>query len=43
MNKARIAVKRGNGFGINTYYCGRFLGVAAIPGSDGSCGPNNGP
>jgi hypothetical protein len=25
------------------FYCGRRLGVAAIPGSDGQCGPNNGP
>jgi hypothetical protein len=24
-------------------YCGRRLGVEAIPGSDGRCGPNNGP
>jgi len=26
-----------------TLYCGRFLGRRAIPGSDGRCGPNNGP
>ena len=25
------------------YYCGRRLGVSAIPGSDGQCGPNDGP
>ena len=25
------------------YYCGRHLGRAAIPGSDGRCGPTNGP
>jgi hypothetical protein len=25
------------------YYCGRRLGVSAIPGSDGRCGPNDGP
>ena len=25
------------------YYCGRRLGVEAIPGSDGQCGPNDGP
>ena len=25
------------------YYCGRRLGVTAIPGSDGQCGPNDGP
>jgi len=24
-------------------YCGRNLGQEAIPGSDGQCGPNNGP
>lgn len=27
----------------NTYYCSRILGRDAIPGSDGQCGPNNGP
>jgi len=27
----------------NKYYCGRNLGVRAIPGSDGRCGPSNGP
>ena len=26
-----------------TLYCGRFLGINKIPGSDGRCGPNNGP
>mmetsp|Transcript_96631 Transcript_96631/g.259813 ORF Transcript_96631/g.259813 Transcript_96631/m.259813 type:complete len:266 (+) Transcript_96631:2-799(+) len=25
------------------FYCGRNLGTAAIPGSDGRCGPSNGP
>ena len=25
------------------FYCGRRLGVSAIPGSDGRCGPTNGP
>jgi hypothetical protein len=25
------------------YYCGRNLGRSAIPGSDGQCGPTNGP
>jgi WD40 repeat protein len=30
-------------FHTNRYYCGRHLGSAAIPGSDGRCGPNNGP
>jgi len=27
----------------NLYYCGKFKGRDAIPGSDGRCGPNNGP
>ena len=27
----------------NLFYCGRSLGSRAIPGSDGQCGPNNGP
>jgi hypothetical protein len=27
----------------DTYYCSRWLGPAAIPGSDGQCGPDNGP
>jgi len=26
-----------------TYYCGRYLGVDSIPGSDGQCGPEDGP
>lgn len=29
--------------GIGGYYCGRLLGTAEIPGSDGVCGPNFGP
>ncbi|CAK0882604.1 unnamed protein product [Prorocentrum cordatum] len=29
--------------GSSTYYCGRHLGIAAIPGSDGQCGPRAGP
>ena len=33
----------GTGSGANTLYCGRMLGQEAIPGSDGRCGPNNGP
>ena len=34
-----------NSTGISsaTKYCGRQLGVDAIPGSDGRCGPTNGP
>ena len=27
----------------SNFYCGRYLGVDKIPGSDGNCGPNNGP
>ncbi len=27
----------------NFYYCSRILGREAIPGSDGQCGPSNGP
>mmetsp|Transcript_41807 Transcript_41807/g.75910 ORF Transcript_41807/g.75910 Transcript_41807/m.75910 type:complete len:458 (-) Transcript_41807:404-1777(-) len=27
----------------HTFYCGRHLGRHAIPGSDGRCGPTNGP
>ena len=29
--------------GSRTFYCGRMLGQTAIPGSDGQCGPTNGP
>ena len=29
--------------GQDLYYCGRRLGREAIPGSDGMCGPSNGP
>ena len=28
--------------GSSRFYCGRHLGKAAVPGSDGQCGPNNG-
>jgi hypothetical protein len=28
---------------VDRYYCSRILGKSAIPGSDGQCGPNNGP
>lgn len=27
----------------DTYYCNRLMGLAAMPGSDGRCGPQNGP
>ncbi len=34
---------KGTGSGVDKYYCARRLGTALIPGSDGQCGPNNGP
>ncbi len=34
---------KGTGSGADKYYCARRLGTALIPGSDGQCGPNNGP
>ena len=37
------AMRPGSGACAGTLYCGRRLGVAAIPGSDGQCGPSNGP
>jgi hypothetical protein len=43
VNDAGWPVRRGAGAGAATLYCGRRLGRAAIPGSDGQCGPNNGP
>lgn len=33
----------GTGSGASKYYCARIIGVARLPGSDGQCGPNNGP
>jgi hypothetical protein len=33
----------GSGNGEARFYCGRRLGREAIPGSDGQCGPTNGP
>ena len=43
VNRAGAPMKHGQGIGAYTLYCGRRLGVAVIPGSDGVCGPNNGP
>lgn len=40
VNRAGVVVKPGSGMVI---YCGRKLGRDQIPGSDGVCGPNNGP
>lgn len=36
-------MKYGTGSGANTLYCGRYIGASNLPGSDGSCGPSNGP
>jgi hypothetical protein len=33
----------GTGSGAAKYYCARIIGVERLPGSDGQCGPNNGP
>ena len=43
LNRAGYPMKLGSGPGVYILYCGRFLGQAAIPGSDGQCGPTNGP
>ena len=41
LNRAGFAMKLGRAG--DRFYCGRRLGMAAIPGSDGQCGPTNGP
>jgi hypothetical protein len=41
LNRAGVVMKFSGQTG--RFYCGRRLGVALIPGSDGQCGPNNGP
>jgi len=28
---------------LNRFYCGKYFGTASLPGSDGYCGPTNGP
>ncbi|CAJ1365611.1 unnamed protein product [Effrenium voratum] len=44
VNDEGCQVLRGTGESYRgTYYCGRVLGVRAIPGSDGRCGPADGP
>ena len=43
LNTNGFPMRYGTGSGSSTLYCGRFLGRAAIPFSDGTCGPNNGP
>lgn len=42
-NRAGVAMHFGDSNHSSTYYCARRLGRAAIPGSNGVCGPNNGP
>ena len=43
VNRANVPVALGTKSGSKSYYCGRRLGLDLIPGSDGQCGPNNGP
>ena len=42
-NDEGFSVAVGKGSCSKRYYCGRKLGRAAIPGSDGQCGPDDGP
>jgi len=42
-NDEDAPVALGNYVYAYKYYCGRYLGTEAIPGSDGKCGPNSGP
>jgi len=43
VNRSGVPVRLGTGNGANNYYCGRVLGVALIPNSDGQCGASDGP
>jgi hypothetical protein len=43
VNRAGARMALGTGSWSGTLYCGRRLGTAVIPGSDGQCGPGNGP
>jgi Ca2+-binding EF-hand superfamily protein len=43
MNRAGVPVNWGDSRHKTTLYCGRHLGRDKIPGSDGQCGPGNGP
>lgn len=43
VNDEGALVQLGTNEYAHVYYCGRILGIAAIPGSDGQCGPNDGP
>jgi spore coat protein U-like protein len=42
-NRAGVPTAPGLGSTSNMLYCSRRLGREAIPGSDGQCGPTNGP
>eukprot|EP00403_Amphidinium_massartii_P003350 CAMPEP_0178382990 /NCGR_PEP_ID=MMETSP0689_2-20121128/6774_1 /TAXON_ID=160604 /ORGANISM="Amphidinium massartii, Strain CS-259" /LENGTH=318 /DNA_ID=CAMNT_0020003203 /DNA_START=89 /DNA_END=1045 /DNA_ORIENTATION=- len=42
-NDEGVRVALGQGPCSHRYYCGRELGKEELPGSDGRCGPNNGP
>jgi hypothetical protein len=42
-NRAGVPVSLGDGKYSNTFYCSRVLGFDIIIGSDGQCGPGNGP
>lgn len=42
-NDEGCAMRLGSGSGASALYCGRVLGKAVIPGSDGQCGPDDGP
>jgi len=42
-NAAGMSMFPGRGRSSRILYCGRQLGVSNIPGSDGRCGPSNGP
>jgi hypothetical protein len=42
-NRTGVPTAAGTGSTADMLYCGRRLGRDVIPGSDGRCGPNNGP
>ena len=42
-NDMKQDVALGSGAGINKYYCGEYVGREALPGSNGYCGPDDGP
>lgn len=41
VNRAGVHVRKGKDSSL--FYCSRWLGKEKIPGSDGQCGPNDGP